>query len=97
VAGKNRHSEADAKGADANDLTLHPRRGLVPFDAIGVENLHEGGLPTPFSGPVRPHVNDQLANASNQLAVRFQSSEPPQPRVANPDECHLFRLALSWD
>lgn len=28
----------------------------LPFDAIGVESLREGGFPTPFPGPVRLHV-----------------------------------------
>jgi len=92
MAGKNRQPEANV-----GDLTYDPLRGLVPSDAIGVESLHEDGFPTPFSGPVRLHANPQLVNASNRLAARFQASEPPQPRVPNPDECHLFRLALSWE
>ncbi len=54
----------------------------MPSDAIGVESLHERGFPIQFSGPVSLHANHQLANAPNQLAVRYRFSEPPQPRVS---------------
>jgi hypothetical protein len=89
VEGENRQSEKNP-----NDLIHDPRRGLLASDAIGVGSLPEDGFPTPFPGLVRLHASPQAANVSNQLAVRFRSSEPPQPRVPQARR-HPFRLAVS--